>query len=456
MPTLPTILDVLENALGDEISAGRAERLSIQEVDELYASVNAFYDAWDPPLAPQDTLRVHLGGWIARSGATGTARDLLNLALLYAHEAVIYDPVAAYFQHGLRKLRPLPTIQGPGLNSRADWVRVEASAGYEIFEGNLEAHQSHLALAFERIAQQAPLIRSGVAIPIPHLRMVLQQQDSIFTAVRHMVRDDDYRSLLANPIDRAPLMRDETTGVRIQVQPRTRADAVMQEAGEPAYYLARTLALAMAADASYLPPSATEWAIYEQRLGVLQRSLPREERQHLHVLPALASCSLPFLQGLDPKTVAAVRSNEEAMDDWRGALRRATRNISALPSTGETFAAEARDVLADELGPVAREVERATRRSAVLSDSFKGDAINWTCGAAVAGLGTAIVGLSPAAVPLTAATGIVRWLARSLVPVRLTGQRAVIAHLSHARPEPGESKAHDGWPSPEALILRRK
>ncbi|HTB49678.1 MAG TPA: hypothetical protein VK701_01750 [Solirubrobacteraceae bacterium] len=456
---LHTVIDVLDNALDGDLTSERVHQLSLAEIHDLYESVNDFYDAWDPAPPPDGALRTHLGGWVARCPDHGAARDLLNSALLYAHEVVVYDPLAAYFQPGRSRLRPLPAVRGIGIDIQASSVHLEATAGYERFADELDAHHTNLSAAVRQVAQLAPLIRSGAVLLVPHLRLVLARQDAIHTAVRHMIKDDEYRALLASPIDRPPLTQDDGTRVSFSVAaPRTRSDQLMQEAGDAAYYLARTLAVAGAAGASYLPPSGTEWALYEQRLRVLGQTLRRETRRDLYVAPALSSSDLPLLHALDPSTLVAARAQEEAFEDWRTALRRATQHIRTLPSDGEEFVSEARDVLADELGPVSKEVAQATRRSKVLADSAKDSWLRIACGAATTGSVAVAAGSSMLPVAGATAGGMLSWLATSLFGRQQTGHRAVVAHLVHARsgnPDAPDTVEED-WPIREDLVISPK
>jgi hypothetical protein len=93
-----TIIDVLENALDGELSAGAIEQLSLTQISELAEPVQDFYEVWAPPALAEGDFRIHLGGWVAGNTQHEGARDLLHAGLLYAHQILIHDPVAAYFE----------------------------------------------------------------------------------------------------------------------------------------------------------------------------------------------------------------------------------------------------------------------------------------------------------------------------------------------------------------------
>lgn len=228
----PTILDVLEAALDGDLSAERAQRLSMAEVQNLREVVLQFYEAWAPQPAKEGLLRVHLGGWVASATDQGIARDLLHASLLYVHEVVVHDPVAAYFEPRRRYLRAFRQVRGQTIDATASSVHGERTGGYESFADNLESHRSSLAVAIPRVAALAPLIRAGIVLPIPHFKLALQRQERIWTAVRYLLQDDDYVALLDQPIDRPALTQDEGPGVQLLTRPLTEADARIQQYGD--------------------------------------------------------------------------------------------------------------------------------------------------------------------------------------------------------------------------------
>jgi hypothetical protein len=447
-----TIIDVLENALDGDVSDEHVRRLSMAQIASLREVVLEFYDAWAPYPAEDGLLRVHLGGWVAAITSEGIPRDLLHAALIYAHEVVVHDPVAAYFEPRRRSLQIFEPVRGLDINSNASSIQIERTSGYESFPDNLDAHHSHLAVAIPRLAALAPLIRNGIVLPIPHLKLTLQRQPRIWTAVRHLLRDEDYQARVNDPVDRPALTQDEGPIVRILTRPRTMADAAVQQYGDAAYYLSRSIAMAEASYASYLPPSATEWAIYEQRLQQLGTVLERAHKLDLTVAPALVQSNLPYFTGLSAADVLAARRDEESFEHWRASLRKASRDINALPSDGEAFVSEAKDVLQDHLAETADEVRSATSRSATLKRNLRPMALTLSTGAAGIA-GAAALGGGPAAFGALTITGMLKWLAGSLAAPNLSGSKAVLAHLAH---DHATNHAEDDWPHREDLLVTPK
>lgn len=373
--------------------------------------------------------------------------------MLYAHEVVVYDPVAAYFEPRRPHLRSFRPVQGMGISSQASAVYIEATGGFQVEPQNLERHRSSLAIAIPRVAALAPLIRAGAVLPVPHLKLALQRQEKIWTAVRHLLADEEYRTLIDKPIDRPALTWDEGIRAQFFTQPKTKADAVIQQYGDAAYYLSRSIAVADASYASYLPPSATEWAIYEQRLARLGEVLGRRERVDLNVVPALSRSKLPFFRGLSDSDLAGARNSEESFEQWRGKLRSATRQITSLPADGENFVEEAKEILEDALGAAADEVKLATSRSAALKRNLRPLGLTVATGAAGAA-GEAALGGGTTAFGAAGVSGMLGWLIDSLFPPSLSGSNVVLAHLVHGECSGGSED--EEWPKREGLMITPK
>jgi hypothetical protein len=179
--------------------------------------------------------------------------------------------------------------------------------------------------------------------------------------VRHDLRNDDFLSAVQSPVDREPVTRDSTRGMQQSISGAggfvSDNDRRLQVAGNPSYYLNKTLAVAHAAGAAYVPPSATDWRLYELRIEAARTELRRVTDTDLKVLAALHASALPLLDGLTLDDVATLRLKEGAMEDWRIALRQAARGLATVPTDGATFAADSTQVLEDTLGPVERTVQ---------------------------------------------------------------------------------------------------
>jgi transposase-like protein len=179
--------------------------------------------------------------------------------------------------------------------------------------------------------------------------------------------------------------------------------------------------------------------------------LERRARVDLRVVGSLSRSQLPLLRGLDGATVAEIHDGEEAFEDWRRALRRAVRRIESSESTGLAFESESREILDDELTPMAEEVARAVGRSALLRERSRDAKITLTSGVAVAGAASVAGVASPAALGTAAGSAFASWLLGALFPKGQQGARAIVAHLMNAEGSP------DALPRPdEAVVLAPK
>lgn len=303
-----------------------------------------------------------------------------------------------------------------------------ASDGWPYERTTHERNLEQLATAVSGVSQVAELIELGIAVMAPHHRIVLSRQQGILSATRHDLRDDELLRRIESPLDEPATTSDVTQGSQLsRPDPLTERDRRIAVMGNASYYLNKTVAIADALGASYVPHSRTAWSLFEVRAQRAAREL-QAKGIDLKVAAALNESSLPLLADLDAATLVRARQDEEAFEAWRRALRRAVRQVRAGVNQSE-FAAEASDVLRDELDPLAEEVRRAvSRRQAFRSASRErliglstGVAGSLTAGAITGGPALAAVGAGISAVGA--------WTLGALLPRRQVGERAVIATL---------------------------
>ena len=149
-------------------------------------------------------------------------------------------------------------------------------------------------------------------------------------------------------------------------------------------------------------------------------------------MPGLVAAELPFLAGIDPSTVLAIRENEEAFSEWRTELRNAIRIVESLPGDSVTFEAEARDVLTDTLVPRANAVRKAVSISAAMKDATKDGVTDFGVSAAAIGLAGLAVGGPPGAGIGVLVAGIavpLRWIYKIAFRPTPSGASGVLAQL---------------------------
>lgn len=434
--TRTTIIDVLEHELG-VLTAERVQQLTPQELDTLADAVNGFYGDWTASPLMDDELRIYSGGWIAGNLEGIEPRQYLLTSLVYAPTVVIHDHIAEWFyphREALRSPPAIPARQGQMMIQGAEPQLLRGN-GFFVFREEPERSREYLAQAIPTMGLLAPLIRSGAVMPVPHLSIMRSQQDAILSAVRHDVQNQEFVGLVANPIDLAPPRSDRIRGMDVMPEGGIAAGHEMRAAGQnPSYFLNKTLAIADAAGSLYVPPAATDAALFDYRVRHLAGDLARKNVD-IQIAAGLTVADLPFLGSLDPATLIAIRRDEAAFADWRRELRSIGRLIQGTPADGPVFAREAHDVLSDALLPRVHEIEKAVSRSTAMKAAAKDAGLELGIGAASA-VGAALTTGDPLASSTFASLGlssIARWVYATIFRSVPSGTTGVLATLVKKR-----------------------
>jgi hypothetical protein len=383
-----TIIDVVEDAVGS-MGQVRAEALSGSALDRLAHSIIEFYDSWTP-LGAEDG-RMYSGGWIAGNFEAPESRRYLFSSLLYYPEVVIHEPLADWFFPYREQLWAPPGIWADRRSMRIDSAEpaMLANSGYFRFISELDRTRSFLASVLPALAELAPLIRSGAVVPVPQWWIVHKHQPSIETAIRYDVRDTEFAKAVSEPVD-VPLPRsDQVRGMAITPgggwSPGEAQRALTQD---PSYFLNKTLLIQEQSGALYVPPYASDAALFEVRLRRVGEELASKGVE-FSVAPSLVSAELPFIEDVNVPTLLKIRRDEEHFEDWRRTLRTVVRQVRLLPADGDEFRREAKEVLEDALLPQVAAIQRRTKVSSVLRGSATDRAADLAVSAATLGLMTA-------------------------------------------------------------------
>jgi hypothetical protein len=426
-----TIVDVLENTIG-ELTAERVQQLTPQGLDTVADVVNEFYGKWTAPPLADGELRLYSGGWIAGNIEGVEPRQYLFTSLVYAPTVIIHDHIAEWFyphRNALRSPPLLPARHGQMMIQGAEPSLLQGN-GFYVFRSEPERSREYLARVIPTMGLLAPLIRSGAVMPVPHLRIMRSGQDAILSAVRHDVQSTEFAQLVANPADVAPPRSDQIRGMDVVPGGGIVAGHEMRAIGQNAsYFLNKTLAIADATGSLYVPPAATDAALFDYRIRLLAQDLASRSID-LQVAASLATADLPFLGGLDPATLVAIRQDEAAFADWRAELRTIGRLIQSTPSDGPAFAREANEVLSDALMPRVHEIEKAVARSTVMKKAAKDSGVQLGIGAASA-VGAAAITGDPVASGIAGIglSSVARWVYSSVFRSGPSGTRGILATL---------------------------
>jgi len=145
-------------------------------------------------------------------------------------------------------------------------------------------------------------------------------------------------------------------------------------------------------------------------------------RQPLEMLAEVARVLVPDF-ALDARTAVAMRTSEEAFDDWHRGLR----SIARAP---EGPVQELRERVEDELLPMVRRVAQATDRSSVMRQALRDTAATTVISGAVTAEAAGLAGGRPVVVgAAAAASGVLQWAWKAYRPPSLGGADAVLASL---------------------------
>ena len=430
-----SIIDVLHRVIGEDLSVGAIGDLTLDEVAELGDAVRHHYLGWQPKEA--DGLRVHLGGWIGGNFGNATARSVLATMLLYAHQVLVHDPLAEWFSATRDRFRALdPVRYRNGAKLQGSEGHLIATDGWCAYSTDLERNLSELQWRITALSDIEPLLRTGAAVPVPHLDLIVGQQEQLLSAVRHDLRNDRFVRAADKPIDVKPVTADFARGVRLELQGAgglvSDKDRRLQVAGNPSYYLNKTLAVAASSGASYMPPSATDRALYETRIDAATTELRRTSELDLRVMAALHTSELPLLDQLSLETVARLRAEEGLLEDWRTSLRQATRSLRTIPIQGASFASDSRQVLEDMLLPAQRELAKEETILARLRRGGRDASIALVAGAVGAGVAAGAVGGPPVGLLASGASAAAGWTLKALLPTQRSGMAQIVAYLKQS------------------------
>jgi hypothetical protein len=445
-----SFVDVVENALGVQVSERGIMRLSQQEIEAIGALLLDFYDAWTPPTGAPDLIRVFIEQssvpWIDWHPGMPIPLPPL-LSLLYVDSVFVEDPVSSAAAGMLR---------GPG---RAHWTLVRRT----------------LAAALSSFRHCRGLLLDGSLVLVPRAYIDANsgaQARGLAEAL--MAKGADYERLWQATTARAEeegrflareLFPDLLGGTHDRdydlywtdagIAPQVSAYAQDDRDGKTSYpapfglswlltdRVLRSVCSATTVSASLLPSSLYTEATYQAILAAVASAAAPPDRDAGKVIPALLSGRLPSFVGVPPATIVQLRQSETAFDDWRAALRNAVRLIRNAPAT-PGFDLEARAVLDDALRPAMHELERNSSPLKRLRSGTKSAAVGFAVGAiSAAAHGEPGLGSGLAAVGAGSAANLAF---RALFPDGGAGSRAVVLRLM---------PYHRGKPPPQPALQGR-
>lgn len=419
-----TVLDALDNALGGNPQDGALERLTLNELDNIGGLLTKFWDAQRDAEDSHDRgdRASFIGGWMSSFWSEQVLRQDLSDALLYYPKLVTLDPLADFFSHGEGLPKPWSvryirtdrqvntTSSGPTM-----WRR---QGCFDTLRSEPATAAAHFARIVRNLYSLEKPIRAGIITVRSQWPTIKAAEHALETAVRHNTRSLEVQEFLRSAKTNDLHVWDNLAGGQLTTNlPVVRQDAPWQYA-PPLYYLAKTLAVASAADAQYVP-------LNETSLGLLRTVYNQSVRAHPSaMLREVARLAVPTAE-IPLNEAVALRASSEDFEDWRLALQGLHRDtLGADPHALKERVEEA-------LVPRIHEVERGLRRSSI-GESFRRAGSDFVVDGAI-GVATSIAASQTGNIGIGLASaaggGLLRWLFRQYAPQPTSGAQAILATL---------------------------
>ncbi len=421
---------MLREYFGDLPTAADLDHLSIEQIEEIGHLLTSSARTSAGSAVPAGTY--YPGGWLAGSWNYPAFGPELTTSLLYYPRLLLHDPLASFFFDDFdslpatRELRTEGNLRGSHIASIQSGPQLFARHGMFNREPDHE-HSSrewfkHIVL---NVTKLAPLIDSQILILRDQWPVIISRRESLETSVRHDVR--------------APQMQAAASAGEAMDPPSARWDNIrgmnvapggmkFRAADEPFVhqdqflYLAKSLALADDAEATYAPPTDADFSLLRAKLALAVGKQSRVGRHPSEVLTEVSRLLIPDLE-LDLSTTVEVRRDEDSFDDWRRSLSSLARD--ARDDDPETLAARVEDALI----PRIHDIKKATSKSATLRQHIVPDGSSMVVSAAAGALTAGLPGAAIGAVVGAAATGVVGWLMKAYQPSALSGRDTVLARI---------------------------
>lgn len=426
-----TVLDALDRAIGDRRGAD-LHNLSLSELDDIGELLEEFWSSQYQTVPTSTPSRsAFVGGWMGPFFSEPMLRRDLADALLYYPKIMVLDPLADFFSRG----EGLPELWSVGY-VRPDREINRVASGPAMWRNNgtyesLRTDPEGAARRFASIVDNLYLLEKPIRADVIDVRsqwpIIKARSRQLETALRFDVRNAALQDYLAAADLSGLHVWDSITGLQVSMDlPVVRRDAPMQ-AAPMLYYLAKTLAVADAGDAQYVPTN-------ESSLGLL-RTKYNDAVARTHPAAMLREVARIAVPAADValREVVAIRQSSDNFEDWRlglQALHRATVSDDA-----QTL----RERVEETLLPKVHSVERELGSSSLGSSFRKAGADVVIDGAVGAATGAIAAGsVDPGAAALlgvggAAAAGALRWLLRQYAPASVEGDQAVLATLIKAQ-----------------------
>lgn len=419
-----TVLDVIENALGERGDRLAWGKLSRAQLEDLRDRLLEFSQADAERAAPEGTHV--MGGMFARYWEDPVARAELSDALLYYPQLLALDPFADFFADtsALPTLRDLRYMRNGRETMRistggAIWAHADSAASFGDDWAGVAARLSEISRNLYEL--EIP-IRSGVIILRNQWAVLRRRRSALEASVRFDARSERMQTVMRSLQDedaRLPLW-DNLRGFHITGSGRLNPADAAWEYQHFFFYLAKTLAVADSAQATYAPSRPGDLALLKAKVNATPTAgYPPQ------ILAQVSSIVLPTTD-VSIREAAAIRASSADFADWRAQLRTFARDAGA--ATPQELEERAKDVFEPQVRRVERELSGQKQRATTgaVTELLLYGTISTLATTATSdnlALGAA-VGAAAAAT-----TGVVSWIQHAYRKPQLHGADAVLATL---------------------------
>ena len=378
-------------------------------MDDLRDLLGAFSEAQSGQSAGADAYLV--GGFLAAYWNTPLLRRELSDSLLYYPTLVVLDPLAEFFDDHRRlpPTRPLRVRRSDGQNNTINQgPQLWSTPGtYGELRKDRSAASAVLARIVRELYELETPIRAGAVVLRSQWPVLGLRSHPIDASVRADVKSQKMQDFVRGAVASGGLFtvwdNMASQGPLVTAPGIVAADAPW-EFQHIFYYLAKSLALADAVGAQYVPSTDNDLDLLRAKSGQVAHG-----RHPAEFLSEVARIAVPNV-AVPIKEAAAVRSSSVEFDEWR-------RMLSTMQRLGGSLSpADLRQFVEDEMVPLVRKVEREVQARS-LSRSGGGGAAEFVFDVAKGGVPTALVGASVGAAVLAGgATGVLGWIQRHYGP----------------------------------------
>lgn len=424
-----TVLDVLENYFGDTPTPRAFETMEVRRIDELGEVVCASAQATLDIKAYPGT--VYPGGFLAGQWHDENVAEYLHLALLYYPQLLVHDPLADYFFSDFEdvpEMRPLRSVDSAASVQSGPAIWGQNNTWRQHREDPDRA-RAWLTSTVQSIVTLAPIIRTGVLVLRSQWPTIVERQAKLMVSVASDVKATRMQRVVDEARRSGEFLPtwDYLWGGGVTVGSAVAERDTSWINQNEFFHLAKTLAVADRAGATYMPPGEAELRLLRAKSDQAIRKL--RKAPPIELLCEVARVLVPDM-ALTAETAIAMRTSDENFDDWRRQLRLLSRDAA-----DDAFD-DLRERVADRLLPVRRRILQQTSRSIALKSAFKEQSATAVITCGTASIATALAGANPGvAIASGLGSGVLQWLWKAYRPPVLGGSDAVAAALIRtARP----------------------